>query len=308
MFRNVRFFRLSSAWPESDQALSQLLSDAEFEPCGAWSEMSSGWESPAGDSDGSLSRRVDGADLLRLRTQARLLPRAAIEDALEVRIDEYRQRAGEEPTRRERRKLREQTRDELLPKAFVRSQRTNGFVIPSEGIIAIDTLSDLRAEHFLESLRAPLGGLDVAPLAFGRPVGDLLMRIFLGDGPREFAPGGECRMRDPADSRATIRCVEIDLADANVRNHVREGMRLTHLGIEFNSVLSCTIDENGGIGKLHLVGLDSNENFPDEDPLARLDAEFALLTGTMRQLLAALKKALGGYAGTVLPEPLAATG
>ena len=150
MFRSVRFFRLSSAWPESDQALSQLLSSAEFKPCSAWSEASSGWESPAGDADPSLSRRVDGADLLRLRTQARLLPRAAIEDALEVRINEYRERAGEEPTRRAKRKLREQTRDELLPKAFVRSQRTSGFVIPSERIIAIDTLSDSRAEHFLD--------------------------------------------------------------------------------------------------------------------------------------------------------------
>jgi recombination associated protein RdgC len=308
MFRSVRFFRLSSAWPESDQALSQLLSSAEFEPCGAWSEASSGWESPAGDADVALSRRVNGADLLRLRTQARLLPRAAIEDALEARINEYRERAGEEPTRSARRKLREQTRDELLPKAFVRSQRTSGFVIPSEGIVAVDTLSDTRAEHFLEHLRAPLGELDVAPLTFGRPVGELLMRIFLGDTAGEFAPGGECRMCDPADSRATIRCIDIDLADANVRNHVREGMRLTHLGIEFNSVLGCTLDENGGISKLRLVGMDNKEDFPDEDPLARLDAEFALLTGTMRQLLGALKKALGGYAGTVLPAPLAATG
>ena len=35
-------------------------------------------------------------------------------------------------------------------------------------------------------------------------------------------------------------------------------MRLTHLGVEFNSVLSCTIDENGGISKLKLVGMDSS--------------------------------------------------
>jgi len=31
------------------------------------------------------------------------------------------------------------------------------------------------------------------------------------------------------------------------------------------------------------------------DPLARLDAEFVLITGTLRRMLGDLKKALGGY-------------
>jgi DNA recombination-dependent growth factor C len=31
------------------------------------------------------------------------------------------------------------------------------------------------------------------------------------------------------------------------------------------------------------------------DPVARLDAEFVLLTGTLRSLLGDLKKALGGF-------------
>lgn len=305
MFRNVRFFQLNSAWPESEQALSEQLSQAAFEPCGSWSERSSGWEAPTGDADGALSRRVDGADLLRLRSQTRLLPSAAIDDALEVRLAEFRERMQAEPTRRERRKLKEQTRDELLPKAFLKSQRTSGFVIPSEGLLAVDTLSDPKAEHFLEHLRAPLGKLDAVPLAFRRPVGELLMRVFLGDPPRGFALGSECRMCDPSDTKSTLRCADMDLTDLAVRRHVKEGMRLTHLGVEFASVLSCTLDENGSISKLKLVGTDVDEELPDEDPLARLDAEFALLTGTLRQFMAALKQALGGVETSAPAEPVA---
>lgn len=306
MFRSVRFFRLNSAWPESEQLLSGKLSSAAFEPCAPYAEQSTGWESPTGSPEGGLSRRVEGADLLRLRTQARILPTAAIEDALEVRLEEFRERMQEEPSRREKRKLKEQTRDALLPKAFVKSQRTGGFVVASEGIIAVDSLSDTRTEHFLEHLRAPLGKLDVAPLAFRHPIGNLLTRIFLGDAPRGFALGNECRMCDPADSKATIRCADVDLTDTAVRRHVTEGMTLTHLGIEFNSVMRCTLDQNGAIGKLKLVGMDIEEQ-PDEDPLARLDAEFALLTGTLRQLLNALQQALGGY-DEAAPERLMAVG
>lgn len=302
MFRNVRFFRLNSAWPESEQALSEKLATKAFKPCQAYAERSAGWESPTGDSDESLSRRVEGADLLRLRTQTRILPAAAVDDALETRIEEYRERVCEEPSAREKRKLKAQTRDALLPKALVKSQRTGGFAMASERIIAVATLADAATEHFLEHLRAPLGKLDVSPLAFRRPVDELLMRIFMGQPPRGFALGNACRMCDPADSKATIRCADVDLSDAAVRRHVTEGMALTHLGIEFNDVMSCTLDRSGAISKLKLVGMDVDEALPEEDPLARLDAEFALLTGTLRRFLKALEQALGGY-DEAAPEP-----
>ena len=295
MFRSVRLYRLNSAWPESEQALSEKLAAAVFRPCAAYTERSSGWEPPAGDSGGRLSRRVAGADLLRLRTQSRLLPSAAIDDALETRLEAYRARTQEEPSRREQRRIKQQTRDELLPKALLKSERTLGLVIDPERMIAIDTLSESRAERFLDHLRAPLGSLDVSPLVFRRPVGELLTRIFLGDAPRGFVLGRECRMQDPSDTKATVRCADMDIGDAAVRKHVKDGMRLTHLGVEFGNVVSCVIDHNGGIGKLKLVGMDAAKaEAADDDPLALLDAELALLAGTLRELIASLTRALGG--------------
>lgn len=308
MFRNVRFFRLNTAWPGSEQALSEQLASAAFTPCGPFSERSTGFEPPTGAPDGLLVRRVEGADLLRLRSQTRLLPAAAIDDALEARIEDWRQRMESDPSPREKRKLKAQTRDELLPKALLKSQRTRGFMIASEQLLAIETLSDSRTEEFLEHLRAPLGTVDAVPLAFKRPFAELLTRVFLGDAPRGFALGRECRMCDPADVKASIRCADLDLGDPGVRRHVSEGMRLTHLEIEFDNVLRCTLDEKGGIAKLKLVGADIAEDLPDEDPLARLDAEFALLTGTLRQLLNAMRQALGGYEEELIPAERLAAG
>ena len=121
---------------------------------------------------------------------------------------------------------------------------------------------------------------------------ELLKRIFLGDPPRGIKLGRECRMQDPSDSRATVRFADMDLTDVNIRKHVRDGMRLTHLGIEFNNTMSCVIDEKGGLGKLRLLGADAAETGDDEDPLSRFDAEFVLLTGTLRQLNAILAETL----------------
>lgn len=301
MFRSVRFYRLRTEWPDSEEALSEQLATAPFRPCGAYAERTSGWESPAGTeaADGSLVRRVAGVDLLRLRTQSRLLPAAAVEDALEARIDAYRARMQEEPSRRERRKMKLQTRDELLPKALVRSERTLGIALASEGLLALDTLSDTRAERFLDNLRGPLGSLEVAPLTFKRPFGELLTQIFMGEAPRGFLLGNECRMQDPADTRATVRCADMDLGDPAVRKHVKDGMRLTHLGIEFGNVLSCVLDHNGGIGKLKLVGAEeaAEDAAEDDDPLSRLDAELALFGGALKQLVTELGRALDGAEG-----------
>jgi len=292
MLRAVRFYSVQSPWPESEQALSEKLATAAFKPCGTYTERSSGFEPPAGNDDTPFARRVGGSDLLRLRSQVRVLPTAAVNEALEVRLAEYRQRMQEEPGRRTKRKLKDQTRDELLPKALLKSDRMTALYLLQENVLAVGTGSETRAERFLEHLRAALGKLDAKPLAFERPLAELLARVFGGDPPPKFALGRECRMRDRADAKSSVRWQDVDLTHANVRRCVKDGMELTHLGLEFAGVMSGVLDANGVIGKLKLQGIEEPPEDVAEEPLARFDAEIALLGGTLRQLVAALRHTL----------------
>lgn len=294
MFKNLRFYQLTSVWPESEQDLAEALSAAIFKPCEPLVEKNSGWEAPVTDSTRTLSRRVDGADLLQLRSQSRLLPPAAINEALEARLEEYRERLGQDPGSREKRRLKELTRDSLLPKALLRSERTKGLLLLSDKIFGIDAATPAKAERFLGYLCAPLGSVDTLPLTFKRSIGELLKQIFLGDAPDGITLGQECRMQDSSDSRSRIHWADMDLTDNNIRKHVRDGMRVTHLAIEVGSIMSCVIDENGALGKIRFLGMDAADGIDGEDPLARFDAEFVLLTGTVRQLLGILTQALGG--------------
>ena len=123
MFRNVRFYQLKNDWPDSEEALSRELDKAGFKPCGPLTERSSGWIRVFPDAGNSLARRVNGADLIRLRSQSRVLPPSVINEELEVRIEEYRSRMQEAPSPREKRRLKAETRDELLPKALLKSDR-----------------------------------------------------------------------------------------------------------------------------------------------------------------------------------------
>ena len=288
MFRNARFLRFNGPWPDSEAALGAALAKAGFTPCGPLTEKSSGFEPPVETGAGTLARSIAGADLIQLRSQSRILPASAVNEALELRLDEYRERMGEPAGRREKRRLKAETRDHLLPKALLKSERTKAFFLRSDNVLAVDAATPAKVEHFLEMLKLALGRFDADTLAFERPIEKLLQKIFLGDPPAGIRMGRECRMQDPADSKAVIRFTDMDLTDQNVRKHVRDGMRLTHLGIEFNGILSCVVDEKGGLGKLKLLGTEAKEAGDEEDPLTRFDAEFVLLTGTLRQLLAAL--------------------
>ena len=298
MFRNLRFYRISSPWPKSEQKLSEVLSENAFSPCGAYSERTAGWEAPASYDDAPLCRRLHGADLLQLRTQSRVLPVAAIKEALEEKVIAYRARMEQEPPRGELRRLRENTKDELLPKALLKSERSHACFIHSESLLAIDVGTDAKAEWFIDQLRTCFGRFNCTPLAFNNPPGELLKRIFLGETLLGFSLGRECRMQDLKDSKSIATWRDFDLSDASIRRHVAEGMKLTHLGVSFDELLSCVIDENGVISKLKFIEGDAIDTPDYEDPLARLDADFVLLSGTVQRLVEDLKKLLGGYVVT----------
>lgn len=295
MFRNVRFYRIEGRWPESEELLSQELATAGFKSCGPLTERSSGFVAVDADSSDLLARRVNGADLFRLRSQSRLLPHAVIAEELEVRIEEYRERMNEAPSPREKRRLKAEARDELMPRAMLKSDKIWGYYDLKEKVIGIDVLHDAAAERLLRRLQASIDGVNIRPLQFKKPVDELLAAIFFSGAPRQFALGRECRMQDLGDASSVVRWTDFDLSDATIRNHVANGMRLTHLAIEYDSIMSCVLNENGVISKLRLIGLDDDKEH-HVDPLARLDAEFALVTGTLRRLLQDLRKALGGFA------------
>lgn len=296
MFRNLRCYRITSPWPKSEQALSQLLAENTFSPCGAFSERTAGWEAPADFADAPLCRRLNGADLLQLRTQSRVLPVAAIKEAMEEKVAEYRARMAQEPPRSELRRLREETKDELLPKALLKSERSRACFTHSESLLAIDVGTDSKAEWFIDQLRTCFGEFTCVPLDYNNSPGELLKRIFLGENLLGFSLGRECRMQDISDARSIASWREFELTDQSIRRHVVDGMNLTHLGVGFDEILTCVISQEGIISKLKFIEGDAIDTPDYEDPLERLDADFVLLSGTVQRLIGSLKKLLGGYA------------
>jgi recombination associated protein RdgC len=292
MFRNIRFYQVEGRWPDDEEGLSKALETTGFEPCGPFTERSSGFEPIAPDSSDTLARRVNGADLFRLRSQSRVLPHSVVNEEFELRVEEFRERTGEAPRGRNKRRLKAEVRDELLPRAMLRSDRLWAYYDLGEKLLAIDAAREAAAERLLRRLQAANDALQFRPLQYRRPFKDLLNSVFLESAPQQFAVGRECRMQDAMDKRSAVRWTNFDLTDRSIRDHVANGMHLTHLGIVYDNVLSCVVDENGVFTKVKFLGMDDDGDVPG-DTLGRMDAEFVLLTGTLRHMLREIERLLG---------------
>ena len=296
-FRNLRVYRIQSEWPESEEALSDLLAAAEFKPCGAFAERSGGFETPVDNSGDLMCRRLAGNDLIQLRVQSRVLPAAAVKEALAERVDEFKQRMHSEPNRAEKRELKEEIYSQLLPQALTRSDRVQAFYLRDKKLLVVGTVSQSVAEYLLDNLGRALISLRYSPLAFKQPALDLLTQVFLQTRVDSFSLGRECRMRDPSDSAATVNWLDIDLADPSVRRHVTEGLAVDRLGLNFDQVFRFVLDSDLVVRKLRLADQESIPDEPMDDPLAKHDADFVMLSACVNQLMEGLEKSLGGYPG-----------
>ena len=294
-FRNVRLYRIFSQWPATEEALSEVLGNAAFRPCGAYSERSGGFEPPVTGAGDLLARRVSGADLLQLRIQTRLLPPAAVQEALAVRIDAFKQRTQTEPNRSEKRDLKDEVYSELLPQALLRSDRVQAIMFSADGVLVVGSASESAADYFMDALKRAMVTFQYAPVAFKTPADKLMKRLFMGSPSERFRMGRECRMRDPSDTRASVNWLDFDLGDSSIRRHVTDGLKVDRLGLILDQVCGLVIDQDLVLRKVRLLGQDGMDQVPDEDPLAKHDAEFVIMAGAFKSLVDALSAELGGF-------------
>lgn len=294
-FRNVRLYRIHSEWPASEEALSGVLENAAFKPCGAYSERSGGFEPPVNGAGDLLSRRLSGADLLQLRIQTRVLPPAAVQEALATRIEAFTQRTRTQPNRVEKRDLKDDVYSELLPQALLRSDRVQAIMLPQTNVLVVGSASEKVADYFMDALKRAMVTFQYAPVAFKTPAQEWMKRFFMGASSERFRMGRECRMRDMSDTRASVNWLDFDLADSSLRRHVTDGLAVDRLGLLFEQVCGLVIDQDLVLRKVRLLGQDDMDQVPDEDPLAKHDAEFVTMAGGFQSLVDGLAAELGGF-------------
>ena len=160
-FRNARPYKLPGRLGIDASELSQRLSRRPFVPCRPSQPTSSGWVAALSDDANDFVHKSGDYWLVRLQREERLLPASVIRSEVNNRIQEIQAGQGRRVQRKERLDIVDEVTQDLLPRAFTKSQHLEGLINDREGWVWVNTASAARAEDFLSLLREGLGNLSV---------------------------------------------------------------------------------------------------------------------------------------------------
>jgi len=293
LFKNLRLFKLDDPAVIHPDQIEEKLAQRRFRPCGPLETATMGWVAPLGEG-GALSHVGGDCILVCARRQERILPATVVAETLDEKITEIEDREARTVGRKERRQLRDEVLLDLLPRAFTLSRRACAYLDRQSGWLLVDAASAKAAEDLVDLLRETLGSLPVHPPRPPQPP-ELLMTqwVTVGDLPMGLTLGDECELRDASDEKAVVRCRGHDLGCEEIATHLRSGKQVTKLALDWREGLTFILQEDLSLKRLRFAddlleeGLDGDL----EDEEARLDAEFILMTGEIRGLLACLEQA-----------------
>lgn len=297
--KNLILFRFSDAVSEDLKRLGEVAPEYTLRELGPLEMATSGFVAPA--RGGELLCQVNGNPLLAIGKDSRLLPTAILNREADKQVQKIETEEGRPLGGRERRRIRDEVRDTLLPTALVKHDRTYAWLDRGRGYACIDSASRKSAEDLLKSVREALGSFPAVPLAPTNPVRVTLTNWLAGtELPADFTLGDECELRDAATATGPIwKGRRTPLDSEEVRGHLRAGKHVAQLGLCFKGRIEFVIDEALVLRKIRftelaLCDLDSTSA---QDVVSELDAQFALFQGEIGELLDALDTIFG------LPRP-----
>jgi recombination associated protein RdgC len=296
-FKNLQLFRLLETPAFDADTLEEKLAAQAFRDCGSLEFSTEGWVSPLGLGGETLVHAVGGFLLVCACRQEKLLPPSVINELVAGDVMELeRQQGGRRLPRRDRQAVREGIVTRLLPAALPRNKRTWAVIDPRGGWLWIDVSSRSRAEEIVTLLRESLGSLRVAPPEASITPATQLTRWLEGQGlPEAFELGDQCELRDPADVARVVRCRGLALDENEVQAHVAAGMQAQKLALAWHDRLAFTVDAELSIRGLQFLDIvrDQAHDAIAETDAERFDADFAIMSHELAQLIPELFEALG---------------
>lgn len=290
-FKNLSLYRLPADFTLEPATLSEAMEKHVLKPVGHLEQRSHGFVSPYPGGHAGLLHVASGAALLELGVEERVLPSAVVRAALKERIEAYRTKLGRTPGKRVREQLKDEVLQELLPRAFVKPGRHGGYLDREAGLLVIDSASDKPGEAIAGKLRDALSSFAAEPSATEESIGGTLTRWLLeGKGEGGFELGDEVELKDPLDTRAVVKVRKHDLGLDEVREHARQGKRVSQMALVFDNRLGFTLDEKLRLRKLKFLDLVEEElgDIAGDDAIAELDARFTLMVLELRRVFTAL--------------------
>ena len=295
-FKQISFYPLNTAkLPELD-TLADKLAAAEFAPCMGLDWFSEGFAAPVAFSP-ELVFPADYTWRVALKKEEKVLPAGVIRDILDERVVEIQNAEARNVGRKAKQELKEQITDDLLPRAFTRSSRSQAIFDTKHGYLLVNNAAAAKAENLLTKLREALGGLEASLPNTKQSPGSLMTDWLLrGAAEGGFELDSDCELKGVGDVVPTVKVSKQDLTADEVVQHVKNGKTVTQLGLTWREQISFILTQDFTLKRIqYLDVLQEEAEGHGDDAASLMFASQILMTEALGTMLDELVSYLGGW-------------
>ncbi|WP_193090829.1 recombination-associated protein RdgC [Halomonas colorata] len=298
-FKSLHLYRLHAAPAVDAIQLAEQMACYATKPLGNADARRIGWAAPAGRlGGGQLIHELQGHRLLSALRQERMLPASVVKEEVDEQVADIEAREGRKVTRKEKTALKEQVTEALLPRAFVRQQKIDLWWDTERNLIGINAASRSRAEDVLDLLRETLGSLKATPLS-SQTLPIRAMTTWLGD---PVSRPADLQLLDGVELKAkgddgVVRARQVDLDSDEMQQLLESGRQASKMALGIEGQLTFMLHDDLALKSLRFGDalIEEADHADDgDDALARLETDFVLMAGSLRDNVARLIEWLGG--------------
>lgn len=293
MFKNLIVYRIAAGWSVSAAQMEESLAKARFVECGATQPISVGWVEPRGVAHGPLAEVVAGQLLLKFATEQKVLPGPVVKRRVDEMAAQIEKTTGRKPGKKQKKELKEDAVLELLPQAFTKQAAINVWIDAQHMLLLIDASSPARADEVVTLLVKCFEGLSINHVATVESAAVAMTRwLATGEPPPAFTVDRECELKSADEMKSVVRYARHPLDTDEVRRYVAEGKLPTKLALTWQGRVSFLLTDTMQVKKLAFLDGVFEGSKPGKDEA--FDADAAIATGELRQMIPDLVDALGG--------------
>lgn len=274
------------------ERLSEMLQSDAFTPCSASEYMKTGWFSPFHNIDGQdMVLAGSGRILLTMKREEKILPSATVKKMLADKVKQIEHTEGRKTRKKEKDELKEEIVRELLPRCLTKEIYLSGYISVANRLLVINTASASEAESFSALLRKTIGSLPIVPVQSNHRY-DITMTSWLRlkQSPAGFSIGSDTKLVSTDSNGGKITFKDEDLFSDEVLAHIDVDKLVKEIRLSFGDTMSFMLTDN-----LQLKSIKwseelkaQNDDIDSEDYAARMDADFALMSGEMDKMFHSL--------------------
>jgi len=293
--RNLQIYKLTR-FDLSYTQLAESLADHPLTSPTGMELQRAGWLSPTGDNQ-PIVHQYGEQLLIALGVDKKLLPASVINRFAKERAQEVEEQQGYKPGRKQMKQIKEAITDELLPRSFVQRRITRAWIDPVNMRLVIDASSVSRADDVVSAILQCVEGIAFQPLRTSiSPLGGMTDWMLSGP-PFGFTLDDSCELRSTG-SAGSVRYTSNAPDHEEVRKHIESGKATAKLAMTWNDRISFVLDEAMQIKRVKPLDVLTEQTYSCDDAFdADFDADFALMTGEVAQMVGDLVEALGGEEG-----------